>query len=63
MLTIKCDGETLKRLREMTQIRCNIIYWDEGKDIGGDGSGSKSTEYLIQYSCIKKHEIKFSLKL
>jgi len=47
----------------MTQIRCNIIYWDEGKDIGGDGSGSKPIEYLIPYRCIKKHEVKFSLKL
>jgi len=47
----------------MTQIRCNIIYWDEGKDIRGDGSASKPIEYLIQYSCIKKHEIKSSLKL
>jgi len=46
LLTIKCDGETLKRLREMTQIRCNIIYRDEGEDIEGDGSGSKQMDYL-----------------
>jgi len=30
----------------MTQIRCNIIYRDEGKDIEGDGSGSKPMDYL-----------------
>ena len=47
----------------MTQIRRNNIYWDEGKDIGGDASGSKPIEYPIQYRGIKKHEIKSSLKL
>ena len=54
MLTIKCDGETLKRLLEMTQIRCNIIYWDEGEDIEGDGSGSKPMEYLQPRLSFKK---------
>ena len=62
-IVIEGDGETLERQRKMMQIRDSTIYCDEGKDIGGDGSGSKPTEYLIQYSCIKKHEIKFSLKL